>query len=308
MTPPVLTPRQAFAAIRSMKIRGAASIGLNAARSLAEHVQGLQGTPAQVWQRTLTAARLLDSARPTAVSLHNCLGWILAGVKPEATVAGQKRAARETERLVADEVKTSREAIARHGARHVKDGDVVLTHCNSSTVVAILREAKNEGRVVEVIATETRPFRQGIITVTALRTAGLECALVVDSAVDHVLSTRDVDLVLVGADAVTADGSLYNKIGTAGVAALAGLHDVPFYAAAGLHKFSVKREVPIEHRSAKEIIKPGEVPRGVRVLNPVFDRTPPNRIDGYVTERGLESPAKAVQRNLRTLPPEGVWA
>ena len=305
---PAMTPRQAFAAIRSMQVRGAASIGLHAARSLAEHVQGLKGTPAEVWQRTLAAARLLDSARPTAVSLHNCLGWVLAAVKPETTVVGQKAAARKAERLVADEVKASRQAIARHGARHVKDGDVVLTHCNSSTVVAILQHAKESGRAAEVIATETRPFRQGLLTVKSLRKAGIPCALVVDSAVEHVLATREVDLVLVGADTVGADGALYNKVGTAGVAALAGLHEVPFYAAAGLHKFSRGSDIAIEERSAREVIKPGEVPRGVRVLNPVFDRTPPQRIAAYVTEQGLAAPAQAVQRNARALPPEEAWA
>ena len=301
--------RKAIADIRSMRVRGAAAIGVLAARALADHVQALVGTPDAVARQAKAAARRLDAARPTAVTLHNCLGWVLHAIVQEAAVPGMRRGARDASRRIADEVAASRAAIAEHGAQHVPDGGVVLTHCNSGTAVAVLAAAKASGKTVEVIATETRPFRQGLITVKALRREGIACALVVDSAVEHMLATRDIDLVLVGADTVTRDGWLVNKIGTAGVAALAQAHDVPFYAAAGLHKFTHRAaaDVAIEERPAREVAAARDLPRGVQVLNPVFDRTPPDRIQGCITEDGLASPRQAVRRNLPRIVGEDVW-
>ncbi len=292
-----------------MRIRGAAAIAQAGATALADHVRGLAGKPASVLAKARKAARALDAARPTAVSLHNGLGWVLAAVGAEASAGAMQQAARDAARLVATEIAASRESIAAHGARHLKDGDVVLTHCHSTTVVAVLQAAHEAGKTLEVIATETRPFRQGLRTVKALQESGIETALVVDSAVEHMLQTRDIDAVLVGADTVARDGSLFNKIGTAGVARLAEAHEVPLYSAAGLHKFSLRPadDVPIEERDGKEVADPKEVPRGVRVLNPVFDRTGPGLVSAYVTEEGLASPKNAVARNRRRLPPEKVW-
>lgn len=307
---PAPDPVQAtVTAIRSMQVRGAAAIGIAGAEALAHHVTRSRGSPAQVLAGARRAARRLDASRPTAVTLHNALGWVLEAVAAEATAAAMKDAAKAAARRVAAEAEASRAAIARHGARHVPDGAVVLTHCHSGTAVAVLAQAVADGKTVEAIATETRPFRQGLRTVRELRAAGLEVALVVDAAVEHVLATRDVDLVLVGADTVARDGTLVNKIGTAGVAALARLHEVPVHSAAGLAKFSKwsADDVPIEERPSAEVAAAGEVPRGVRVLNPVFDRTPPDRLDGYVTEAGLLSPARAVRRNLPRLPAEEAW-
>lgn len=301
--------RKTVAAIRAMEIRGAAAIGIAAARALADHVQTLDGSPASVLREARRAAKQLDEARPTAVSLHNCLGWVLAGIVPEPTAAAQRKGARETAKLVSMEVKESRASIAAHAPKLLKDADLVLTHCNSSTAIALLKAAAHAGETFEVIATETRPFGQGLITVKALQDAGIQTALVVDSAIEHMLETRDVDLVLVGADTVARDGCLFNKIGTAGAAALAQLHDVPFYSAAGLHKFTRRGSsgIPIEERPASEVANPRSVPRGARILNPVFDRTPADRVTAYITEQGLASPRKAVEHSLPLLPPEEVW-
>lgn len=295
--------------IRSMDIRGAAVIGEAAAQALADHVQTVAGKPAGLLAAARKAARSLDAARPTAISLHNALGWVLEAMAGESEASAMKAAARRAAERVSSEVAASRKSIAAAGARHLRDAEVVLTHCHSSTVVAVLAAAHKENPALEAIATETRPFRQGLRTVAALRQAGLETALIVDSAVEHVLATRDIDAVLVGADTVARDGSLFNKIGTAGVAALAQAHDVPVYSAAGLHKFSLRApdDVVIEERAASEVVAANEVPAGVRVLNPVFDRTAPVRISSYVTEDGLASPRKAVARNLPRLPPEEVW-
>lgn len=295
--------------IRSMGIRGAASIGEAAALALADHIQALPGRPAGLLAAARKAARSLDAARPTAISLHNALGWVLEATAGESTASAMKAAALQAAERVSREVASSRKAIAEAGARHLRGAEVVLTHCHSSTVVAVLASAHQGNPALEVIATETRPFRQGLRTASALREAGIETALVVDSAVEHMLATRDIDAVVVGADTVARDGSLFNKIGTAGVAALARTHGVPVYSAAGLHKFSRRRpdDVIIEERAAAEVATPNELPAGVRILNPVFDRTGPSRITSYITEDGLASPRKAVVRNLPRLPPEEAW-
>jgi len=208
----------------------------------------LDGSPAGVLKAARKAARRLDAARPTAVALHNALGWVLAGTQGAATVPAMRKGAREAAKLVALEMKASRASIAVHGS--------------------------------------TKAFLT-LLLVFLMAYIGL----------------------MVGADTVARDGCLFNKIGTAGVAALAGLHEVPFYAAAGLHKFSRmdSDDVPIEERPASEVVDPRSVPRGTRVFNPVFDRTPPERISAFITEQGLASPRKAVQRNLPALPPEEVW-
>lgn len=296
-------------AIATMQVRGAHAIGNAAAQALAAHLQAIRGGPAQVRAAALAAARRLDAARPTAVTLHNSLGWVLQAVRRQRGADTMRQAAREEADAVVARATAARGAIARHGARRLRDGMTVLTHCNSSTAAAILAEAHRDGKALQVIATETRPFRQGLRTLRDLTAAGLRPDFIVDSAVEHTLATRDVDVVLVGADAVTRDGSLFNKIGTAGVAQLAAVHKVPFLAAAGVAKFTRRRadEVVIEERSPDEVLAPADRPRGVRVLNPVFDRTPPTRIRAYVTERGLRAPRDAVAQSLKLLPPERVW-
>ncbi|MEK6976497.1 MAG: S-methyl-5-thioribose-1-phosphate isomerase [Candidatus Thermoplasmatota archaeon] len=294
------------AAIRSMQVRGAAAIGIAAAQALATHVQTLP--EARVVAGARKAARTLDAARPTAVTLHNALGQVLAAIQ-DASPSDRKGAATRAAESIAHDAAVSRQAIAKHGARRIPDGAVVLTHCHSSTAVAILARAQSDGKAVEVIATETRPFRQGLRTVRDLHEAGLRVSLIVDSAVAHTLATRDIDLVLVGADTVARDGSLFNKIGTAGVAALAHARDVPFLSAAAASKFTARApsKVPVEQRDASEVVSPKEVPRGVRVLNPVFDRTAPDLIASYVTEAGLLKPTQAVRRNRPKVPREEVW-
>jgi ribose 1,5-bisphosphate isomerase len=291
-----------------MRVRGAAAIGVAAANALADHLaaaEGRSGGRKDLLAEARRAARRLDAARPTAVPLHNALGWVLRAVAAEGSAA----AARDAADRVARQAAASRVAVARRGARRIPKGAVVLTHCHSTTAVAVLAEGHRTGRVREVFATETRPFRQGLLTAAGLASAGVPCTLVVDSAVEHLLATRGIDAVVVGADTVAADGSLYNKVGTAGTAALAAGHRVPFLSAAGVAKFTRRRpaQVPVEERAAAEVFSPRDIPLGVRVLNPVFDRTPARRVTAYLTEAGPLSPARAVARARPLLPPEAVW-
>lgn len=292
-----------------MQVRGAAAIAVTAARSLASHLQTAPATHGTLLPEARRAAKQLDAARPTAISLHNALGWVLCAVAGQSSPATQRTAAQEAAALIGDEIAASHKAIATHGAAHLERAHVVLTHCNSATALAILKRVHAQGHALEVIATETRPFRQGVLTVQSLHHSGVQVALVVDSAVEHILATRDVDAVLVGADTVAADGSLFNKIGTAGVATLAHLHGIPVYCAAGLHKFTRRRpdQVPIEERGRDELVGASEIAPEIRVFNPVFDRTDPERISAYITETGLRSPHQAVESNWSKIPPEDVW-
>lgn len=296
---------RAAADIRAMRVRGAGAIGVLAAQALAAHLAASRLQGPRLLAEARKAARRLDAARPTAIPLHNALGWVLEAVAAEGTADAAEDAAARIARQAAG----SRQAIARKGARRIPRDCIVLTHCHSTTALAVLAEGHRTGRVREVYATETRPFRQGLLTVAGLAEAGVPCTLVVDSAVNHVLETRGIGAVVVGADTVAADGSLYNKVGTSGVAALAGDHGVPFLSAAGTSKFSRRRprDIPIEERAAAEVISPRGLPKGVKVLNPVFDRTPSRRVTAYLTEAGPLPPAKAVARARPLLPSEKVW-
>ncbi|HLE47172.1 MAG TPA: ribose 1,5-bisphosphate isomerase, partial [Candidatus Thermoplasmatota archaeon] len=145
-------------------------------------------------------------------------------------------------------------------------------------------------------STETRPFRQGLITSRMLHEAGVDVTLIVDSAALHVLDTENVAAVVIGADAIDAEGALYNKIGTRLITLAAKSLKVPVYVCAETYKFSPYslsgETIEIEERASTEIVDPKELP-GVRVHNPVFDRTPPDQITKFVTERGLVGPRAA---------------
>ncbi len=290
--------------IRSMEVRGAESIGLLAADALALHMQGTSGNLDETRVEAALAARRLLETRPTAVTIRHAVRTVMdaVGAAPNA------RAAREAAQAAAhqyreDVVQAQRDVVA-HGAMLMGTAKAVLTHCHSSTVGHILVEAARRGADLHVYATETRPFQQGFITANALAEAGVPVTLVVDSAVHDVLRDNAVDRVLVGADTITADGSLFNKVGTASVAALARMHKVPFYCASTRFKFTDQRpdEITIEQRSAKEIDPLGRLHPDVRVDNPVFDRTPPADISRMITEYGILKPGEAVRRCTAHLP------
>lgn len=184
------------------------------------------------------------------------------------------------------------EEIAKIGARRIQDGDVILTHCNSSAALGVIKEAHRQGKDIKVYATESRPWRQGILTVNDLADAGVDVTLVIDSAVRSVM--RKVDKVFVGADTVTSQGALINKVGTSQLALVAHEARVHFYVCAETYKFSPMTlfgdSVTIEERDVSEVVRPGEVRDSVKIFNPVFDSTPAAYIDAIVTEVGMMSP------------------
>lgn len=298
-----LTPTAAADEIRSMRIRGAAKIGRTAAAALGRLAEE---TDAQRSRKVLgSAGRELVAARPTAVSLRNGVNLSLDGLRDDdEALAGAvvARAARYIERSEA-----ARETIAAQVAAAVPKGGTVLTHCHSSLAVACLVAAhrRHDGDL-RVFADETRPWWQGHITTRLLAAEGVDVTLIVDSAARFIMTSEDVDLVVTGADTITADGALYNKIGTCGVAENARALDIPFITAAETHKlspYSLSGVFPeVEERDPREVID--EPIDGVKVRNPVFDRTPPDLITRYMTEEGPLGPGRVrafIQDHFGTL-------
>jgi ribose 1,5-bisphosphate isomerase len=292
--------------IRAMRIRGAAPIATAAAKALAEHVTKAQGDQGEVQAATRQAARALLASRPTAVSLRHAVLQVAAPALKATSAKLARDAAAKAAATFVQDVKRSEEAIASTGALMLRPAERILTHCHSSTVVALLAKAHETGKDLHVYATETRPFGQGLTTAKWLAQAGITTTLIVDSAALHMLRTESIDRVLVGADTVTKEGSLYNKVGTSLMALAARSEEVPFWSAASWIKFTPQQpeEIPVEERDEAEVVGDDRRPEGVAVRNPVFDRTPPEHIAGFVTEEGPQKPADAVRRALKRLPKE----
>ena len=185
----------------------------------------------------------------------------------------------------------------------------VLTHCNSKAALGVIKAAHADGKDIRAYATESRPWRQGLLTIKDLSAAGVPTTLIIDSAVRWIM--KEVDVVLVGADTICSNGALINKIGTSQVALAANEARVPFIVCAETYKFSPKtvygEMVEIEERDASEVVDPRLIPPKVSVRNPVFDATPAEYIDSIVTEVGLISPYAAYEVIVKELGQESIF-
>jgi methylthioribose-1-phosphate isomerase len=207
------------------------------------------------------------------------------------------------------------------GATLIPDGARILTHCNAGalataghgTALGVVRSAVEAGKRVSVLADETRPFLQGArLTAWELMQDGIPVTLIADVSAGHLISRGEVDLVIVGADRVAANGDTANKIGTYGLAILAQRHRIPFYVACPLSTIDLSlpdgRGIPIEERGAHEVVGFGGVrwaPEGVAVRNPAFDVTPAELITALITEQAIVRPltAAGIQRLFTAAPP-----
>ncbi|MCZ7382828.1 MAG: ribose 1,5-bisphosphate isomerase, partial [Candidatus Methanoperedens sp.] len=201
--------------IKSMEIRGAGRIARAAAAELRDYAGRITTRDLDDFNKKMKyAAELLISTRPTAISLPNAVRAVMRyeGENMAESKANIKKLADE---FIAGSENAVRK-IGEIGARRVRDGDTIMTHCNSSAAISIMAEAHASGKNINVIATESRPRMQGHLTIKQLDTLGIETSLIVDSAVRYFM--KDIDLVIMGADAVTANGSVINKIGTSQVA------------------------------------------------------------------------------------------
>ncbi|MEM3591675.1 MAG: S-methyl-5-thioribose-1-phosphate isomerase [Candidatus Bathyarchaeia archaeon] len=290
-------------AIRKMKIRGAPLIGVAAAYGLALTAYYSEAKTREAFIEEIErAADILRGTRPTAVNLFWAIERVLKKVKGSAgDVEVLRRLVIDEAQRIADEDVEVNRRIGEHGSKLIEDGDTILTHCNAGrlatvdygTALAVIRAAKEEGKRVKVIATETRPKLQGSrLTTYELMRDGFSVTLITDNMVGYLMFKGAVDKVIVGADRVVRD-AVINKIGTYTIAVLAKEHNIPFYVAAPLSTFDLNafaRDVVIEERDPSEVTHIGSVrvaPLGVNVLNPAFDITPIKYVDAVICEAGI---------------------
>jgi methylthioribose-1-phosphate isomerase len=250
---------------------------------------------------------LLAATRPTAVNLF----WAIERMKRSfaaAVAAGESvdqikdRLDREAQAIHDEDVASCR-AMGAYGAEVVPVEATILTHCNAGalatagygTALGVIRGAVERGKRVAVLADETRPFLQGArLTAWELVRDGIPTTVITDNMAGAIMRTGHIDLVVVGADRIAANGDTANKIGTYSVAVLAKEHDIPFYVAAPLSTIDLNTpdgaSIPIEERSSREVTHLGGsqlTPDGALIRNPAFDVTPCKLITGIITERGI---------------------
>jgi methylthioribose-1-phosphate isomerase len=295
-------------AIRQLQVRGAPLIGIAAAMGLVAGTREQRSVPrADFLACAKDFAALLGAARPTAVNLRWALERMLRVA--EAT-PGEGADLWERLRIEATAIWEEDRAMCRkigeHGLNILPDGANVLTHCNTGalatggigTALAPIYLTHEQGRKVHVYVDETRPLLQGSrLTVWELMHAGIACTLITDGAAATLMRQAKVDVVLVGADRICANGDFANKIGTYGLAVLARHHGVPFYCAAPWSTVDATLAdgdlIPIEQRAPAEVtVLAGRsvAPEGANALNPAFDVTPARYVTGFVTDHGIVQP------------------
>jgi len=303
--------RDVARAIREMAVRGAPAIGAAAAFGMALAARNSQATtPAGLLADLKKAAQLLQDTRPTAVNLSWAIERMLrcaeAQIAAGAEVSSIVNALVTEAQALADEDVAINRRIGAHGAEVVPQGARILTHCNAGalatvdygTALGVVRAAHEQGKGIHVFVDETRPRLQGArLTAWELMREGIPMTLIADNAAGHLMRTGQIDLVLVGADRIAANGDVANKIGTYKLAVVARENGIPFYVAAPTSTIDLSlptgNDIPIEERDAQEVTHIGGVciaPEGVEAYNPAFDVTPHRYVTGIITEKGILYP------------------
>jgi methylthioribose-1-phosphate isomerase len=314
------TAQEVARAIRTMVIRGAPAIGVAAAMGIALGMRRSQASGTKQFTTEFQkVCDLMAATRPTAVNLF----WAIERMKRTFAQAAQSgcsveelktRLEQEARRIHDEDVESCR-AMGAHGAQLVPDAARILTHCNAGalatagygTALGVIRAAAEQGKRVAVLADETRPFLQGArLTAWELLKDGIDTTVITDNMAGSMMRLGNVDLVVVGADRIAANGDVANKIGTYAVAVLAREHDIPFYVAAPISSIDLNTSdgsaIPIEERNEREVTHVGSsrlTPEGARIRNPAFDVTPAKYVTAIITERGIARPP--YQESLRGL-------
>src|SRR6187431_1260304 len=305
------TANEVARAIKTMVIRGAPAIGVAAAMGIA---LGMNRSKAQgTRQFAVDFNKLCDlmaATRPTAVNLF----WAIERMKRTFAESAQggssvdeiKQRLEAEARQIHDADVASCRAMGALGAALVPERARILTHCNAGalatagygTALGVIRAAAEAGKRIAVFADETRPFLQGArLTAWELVKDGIDTTVITDSMAGSMMRLGHVDLVVVGADRIAANGDVANKVGTYGVAVLAKEHGIPFYVAAPLSTIDLNTPdgslIPIEERNAREVTHVGSArmtPEGAKIRNPAFDVTPAKFVTAIITERGVARP------------------
>jgi len=293
-------------AIKTMVVRGAPAIGVSGAFGMALAVlQSSAQTKDDLIKDLEEAKKILIETRPTAINLKWGLEKIMAVALKGSGVSETKQSVIDTAKKMADEDIQTNMTMGKLGSKLFDDNDTIMTHCNAGalatvaygTALGVIRAAKESGKKVKVIATETRPVQQGSrLTAFELKHDGIDVSLIPDTAVGYSMAKGLVNKVIVGADRILRTGHVFNKIGTYQIATMAKQHEIPFYVAAPLSTFDLKSnpdDVVIEQRNASEVTGIGDkktAPDDINVINPAFDMTPPELISGIITEKGIAKP------------------
>ena len=293
-------------AIRTLAVRGAPAIGIAGAMGLTLSLDGHDNDRAAASTRVATAAEQIRATRPTAVNLGWALDRMLTAVLASRGGASLRDELRDEATRILDEDRNMCRRIGEHGAALIPDGARVLTHCNAGalatggmgTALAAIYVAVQQGKRVAVYVDETRPLLQGSrLTAWELARAGIAVTVLVDSAAAMLMRSGTIDLCVVGADRIAANGDVANKIGTYALAIAAHHHDVPFYVAAPTSTFDPPTanggDIVIEHRPADEVrcgFGVSTAPVDVNVFNPAFDVTPANLVTAIVSDRAVHRP------------------
>jgi methylthioribose-1-phosphate isomerase len=305
------TAQEVAKAIKTMVIRGAPAIGVAAAMGIALGMRRSKATGTKQFATEFQKlCDLMASTRPTAVNLF----WAIERMKKVFGDAAQggcsvdeiKERLEGEARSIHDADVASCRAMGAFGAELVPQRARILTHCNAGalatagygTALGVIRAAAEQGKEVAVLADETRPFLQGArLTAWELVKDGIDTTVIADNMAASMMRLGNVDLVVVGADRIAANGDVANKIGTYGVAVLAMAHDLPFYVAAPLSTIDLNTpdgsKIPIEERSDREVTHVGPsrlTPEGAHIRNPAFDVTPAKYVTAIITERGIARP------------------
>jgi methylthioribose-1-phosphate isomerase len=286
-----------------MKIRGAPLLGVAAAFALALTAYHSNAKDKnQLISELEESTKIIRQTRPTAVNLFWALDRIMGRAKSFDGKAKDLAAfvVDEANKIAEEDIKVNR-LIGKLGSELIRDGDVVLTHCNAGalatvdygTALGVIRAAWDEGKHIKVVADETRPLLQGArLTAYELKRYGIPVTLITDNMVGYVMSKRMINKVIVGADRIVRD-AVINKIGTYTVAVVAKEHRVPFYVAAPKSTFDMSHtsaEVVIEERKPEEVTHIGSkriTVKGVNVFNPAFDVTPLDYVTALISEDGI---------------------
>ena len=305
--------------IRELWIRGAPAIGIAAAMGVALGASGLRSNDRSSFAGEMKPIiEVLRATRPTAVNLF----WALKRMerviesRPEATVDQLKSILVKEALALRDEEIDRNRKMGDHGSQLIKSGDTILTHCNTGplatgghgTALGVIFTAWMQGKKIHVLADETRPVLQGArLTMWELLQEKVPCTLITDNMAGAMMKKGRVNLCIVGADRIAANGDTANKIGTYSVAVLAAAHGIPFYVAAPTSTIDFSIEtgdaIPIEERNPEEVVtvmgKVRIAPEKAAAANPAFDVTPARYITGIITEHGVFKPEE-IQSRLKT--------
>jgi len=291
--------------IRNLEVQGARNVAIAAIKAMEAVASETKARTKQNFMKELSDAKeILFASRETEPLMRNSVRWIISQVEKS-----DKERIKELSVIVSSasqqflkKLEESKEKIAEIGSRRIRNNSVILTHCHSSTVTHLLSKAKKEGKTFEVICTETRPVLQGRITAKEMLALDVKTTFIVDSAARSFM--RNADLVVVGADALTSEGNVINKIGTSAIALLAHEARKPFYVVSELLKFDPATVCgdyeEIEERSPEEIWK--NAPEKLIVRNPAFDVTRRDFIHGIICEEGVIPPHSVSEVMHRVYP------